>query len=516
MSPQNRSILAKLLIGFLLAYGVLVVIYWHQSRAYAVSEAEKLVQDALLTHRGIHKYVATIQRPEIYRLQREGLLYEDYFQPEVLSFTFIARTIKELVNEERVNAGQEPVYFKLASDNPRNPVNQADPWEERLLERFNSETIEKFSEIYQDDGGEDHLYFAMPVAPNSAACMKCHGDPKRAPAELIERYGDKAGFWEDRDRIRALISIRVPLSAYLDNAIRVFGVLSAVTLLVLLVIFATVFYFIRRIDQQQRQLVQSEKMASLGRLVAGFAHEVNTPIGVAVGATTHACEGNAELRGMLEQDEVDEEKLVTAINSVNDACNLAYTNLARAAEMVRGFKQISIDQTYGELRSFNVAENVRDVIATLHPIFQEREIKLSLEIPPQLEIHATVGAFDHVVAQLISNSVLHGFADDRVVDPEISLRVEAIGYELLLDYRDNGSGLSEEMRARLFEPFSTTARGRGGSGLGMFTAYNVVVSDLDGEITLLPPVAGERGVHFTLRFPFIAPPLPDNAAVCPV
>ena len=258
MKSKIRLFLAGLLALFLACGASLIYLIHYETTQYAISEAEKQVTDLLLGHRAVHSYVAKMQRPEIYRLKDNGHLYSDYFSPRTMSFTFIARGIKEFLNEERRKAGLPEVYFKLASDNPRNPVNRADERESRLLRRMNAGELAELREITTWNG-EPHLYVALPIDPTDKGCLRCHGDPVDAPRELIERYGDSAGFWESGDVIRALISIRVPLSQALTEAHRIHYLLSSVTVAVLLGVYLLIAYFVRRLDLHQRAIEDKNK-----------------------------------------------------------------------------------------------------------------------------------------------------------------------------------------------------------------------------------------------------------------
>lgn len=254
--PKNRQVLLVLLPIFLVAYALLVSIYHDKTEAYAVSEAQKAALDVLLSHKAVHRYVVETQRPEIYRLQGEGLLYKEYFSPKVMSFTFIARSIKELINSEREKAGLPPVYFKLAADNPRNPINQADEFESALLARMNRGEVKEIREVVQQNG-EPTLHVAVPIDRSSAGCLKCHGDPKDAPAELVSQYGSERGFHESPNSIRALISIRVPLAPSLREANEIADLLSFVTLLIMTTIYGLSYYFVLRFDREQRAVIAS-------------------------------------------------------------------------------------------------------------------------------------------------------------------------------------------------------------------------------------------------------------------
>lgn len=255
MLPRHRNILIALLVMFLLAFAGLVALFHARADAYAVGEAKQQALNTLLAHRAIHAYVTKTQRPEIYRLQAEGKLYKDYFSPLVMSFTFISRSIKDLLNQEREKYGLEPIYFKLASANPRNAVNQADASEMELLRRMNADTLGEYQKVVEV-GEQKWLYLAVPIERSNKGCMKCHGDPADAPEELLAIYGDKAGFHESPNAIRALISIRVPLHGIVAAGDRLAHVLTLVTFVVLAAIYLVITLLIRRIDGQERKILK--------------------------------------------------------------------------------------------------------------------------------------------------------------------------------------------------------------------------------------------------------------------
>ncbi len=253
MLPRYRNILIALLVLFALAFLGLVALFHDRADAYAVGEAKKQALNALLVHRATHAYVTKTQRPEIYRLQGEGRLYSEYFSPKVMSFTFISRNIQNLLNKEREKHGLEPIYFKLASLNPRNPLNQADASEAALLRQMNARKLGEYENVVEHLG-QKWLYLAVPIDRTNAGCMKCHGDPADAPAELVALYGARAGFHETADTVRALISIRVPLRGTITAGNQMAHTLAWVTAVVLSAIYLVLAFLIRRIDIQERRI----------------------------------------------------------------------------------------------------------------------------------------------------------------------------------------------------------------------------------------------------------------------
>lgn len=258
MLPRHRNILIALFALFALAFAGLVALFHARADEYAVGEAKQQALNALLVHRATHAYVTKVQRPEIYRLQDEGKLYKGYFSPLVMSFTYISRSMKDLLNLEREKRGLEPIYFKLASENPRNPVNQADASEKELLRRMNAKQLGEYQKVVELEG-QKWLYLAVPIERSNKGCMKCHGDPADAPAELVARYGDKAGFHESPNSIRALISIRVPFQHIIKAGDQMAHVLTLVTLVVLASIYLVLALLIRRIDRQEQKILKQNK-----------------------------------------------------------------------------------------------------------------------------------------------------------------------------------------------------------------------------------------------------------------
>ncbi len=261
MSKKNRNALLWLLGVFGLLFLGLAWLFSLRSEAYALQEAEKQALNVLLTQRAVHTYISDVQRPEIYRLQQEKKLATDYFSPRLMSRTFIARQVMERLNAERRARGLAPIYFKLASDNPRNPINLADSYELRVLQRFNAGESGEFHEVVEQQG-EKWLYLAVPVQANSAECLKCHGRPEAAPVDLIRQYGNQAGFYEQLGRKRALISIRVPLTGVLQEGRHQSRTLTLITLFSLTGVYLLIFAFMRRLDaKHQIILSQNEELA---------------------------------------------------------------------------------------------------------------------------------------------------------------------------------------------------------------------------------------------------------------
>ena len=251
--------------------------------------------------------------------------------------------------------------------------------------------------------------------------------------------------------------------------------------------------------QTRDELVQNEKMASLGRMVAGFAHELNTPVGIALGSISHSEQSLQDIDTLLLQDDVDEAELRRHLAALRQSGELALSNLRRTANLVQRFKRSSIDQVSEQARVFAVRELIDEVVFNLHQKLKKSGVNVVIDCPDTLAINGIPGLIDQLLTNLLINSLQHGFAEgSRAGTIRIALDTAAPG-QLHLRYTDDGAGMSAEAAQRIFEPFFTTRRGKGGTGLGMFLCYSIVDEQLRGTISCESQPG--QGVRFDITFP---------------
>ena len=236
------------------------------------------------------------------------------------------------------------------------------------------------------------------------------------------------------------------------------------------------------------QLIQAEKLASLGRLVAGVAHEINTPLGVAITATSH-----------LQRISAQEESAGSS-NSSQPALDLILGNLQRASKLVSSFKLVAADQTSGDRRKFNLHDHLQASLTSLQPIIKKAGHQIELNCDSRIEVDGYPSAFYQIVSNLITNSIAHGFQEGQ--RGKINLSVSQQDDLLLMKYRDNGQGISDEVCEHIFKPFFTTSRASGSIGLGMNIVFNLV-SQMGGKIMVENHQAG--GLTFLIEMPVTAP-----------
>jgi PAS domain S-box-containing protein len=258
----------------------------------------------------------------------------------------------------------------------------------------------------------------------------------------------------------------------------------------------------------QNSLIESEKLAALGRLVAGVAHEVNNPVGIGVTVATalqRRCHMFAE---ELARGELRRSSLNAFVLANLDAAGQLVSNLNRAAELIQSFKQVAADRNMPDRRHFNLADLTEQIVTSLRPGLRSRNLTLTVDCAPDIEMNSYPGPYGQVVTNLFLNSVAHAFPGNAA--GELSITARQAGDEFVeIVYADNGIGMTDEVRRHAFDPFFTTRRDKGGTGLGLNIVHNIVINRLGGRIDLLSEVG--KGTRFHIVMPRVAPL--DRAAV---
>ncbi|MCJ8319902.1 MAG: ATP-binding protein [Colwellia sp.] len=253
----------------------------------------------------------------------------------------------------------------------------------------------------------------------------------------------------------------------------------------------------KKLQATQKELIQKEKMASLGGLVAGIAHEINTPLGICVTGVSHLMEETRIFSQSVEKKSLTEAQLNEFLQEVEEIGRILTTNTDRAANLIHSFKQIAVDQSSNEIRNFNMKSYLDEIILSLRPTLKRtsHEIKIKCEDSFWISTHA--GALSQIISNLIMNSVKHGF--EKIAQGVINIEVVEQRQFAILRFSDNGCGLNEQDMKKLFDPFFTTKRGEGGSGLGTHLVFNLVTTSLKGKLKASSELG--KGLAYIIRFP---------------
>lgn len=250
----------------------------------------------------------------------------------------------------------------------------------------------------------------------------------------------------------------------------------------------------------QEDLVRSEKLAALGALVAGVAHELNTPIGNSLLAATSLLDRTRAFERSSTEG-LRRSELESHLEEVKQASDIVLRNLQRAVELVGSFKQVAVDRASSQARKFHLDEVVGEIGLTLWPTLRKSGATIDYDIPPGIRMDSYPGALGQVLTNLVSNAVIHGFDGEPGGQIRVSARLLDNDW-VELSVRDNGHGIPPENIGRIYDPFYTTKLGKGGSGLGLNIVYNLVHGVLDGRIAVQSEV--RKGTCFTVSIPLVA------------
>ena len=243
----------------------------------------------------------------------------------------------------------------------------------------------------------------------------------------------------------------------------------------------------QQLSEAQDMLVEREKMAALGEVVSGVAHEVNTPLGICVTAVSFLSEKlNASQEENLNREEL------------KDINNIITTNLNRALKLVQGFKKVAVDESGDEIRSFDLVSYLKDdLLPSITPMVRKNGHRISVNAPEVCRMHSSPGAIAQIVTNLVLNASIHGYGD---IQPGIiHINIDNPGQNVHISVRDEGRGMSAETKSHIYEPFFTTRKDLGGSGLGLMIVYSLVNKKLKGS--LVCRTAPGKGTEFSLVIP---------------
>ncbi len=440
------------------------------------------------SHRGVYVPVDEHIQPNPYLDHpRRDLKTTSGIDLTMINPAYMTRLIAEIAAQNR------GVQFNITSLHPIRPANAADPWETLALRQF-EQGVSEVSQLLDGKDGPEYRYMApLPVVK---ACLKCHDD-----------HGYEIG------DIRGGISVSQPYEPFRAAAQRTFTLELFKHVGAFLLVSAAGWWLIHQLRRSwmdlednitelhktRDKLVQSENLASLGRMVAGFAHEVNTPIGVAVGAISHGEEALNVMDRLIRQDEVSEEEIQGQLSVLRDSSTLAMSNINRAANLIRSFKRTSIDQVSEHARIFELCEIIDDVLLSMRNSLKKTGILIHVDCPAGLKINGHPGYYDQLLTNLLQNSLHHGYGDGaRSGEIRIQVAIDQQGW-LSMRYSDDGHGMDKQTLDKVFEPFFTTRRGKGSSGLGMYICHQLATARLGGEISCTSEPG--QGCRFDIRIP---------------
>ncbi len=257
-------------------------------------------------------------------------------------------------------------------------------------------------------------------------------------------------------------------------------------------------YSLDELSNAKAQLIESERLASLGSLVGGITHEINTPVGVAYTAGTHMAGKVETIIRNFRENRLTKKDLETFLNTAEEAMSIINRNLDRAREFITDIKQVAVDQSSEKLRRFNLDEYLKIIVTSLKPVIKRSCAEVLIECEPEIIVDSYPGALSQVITNLVMNSIIHGFSGRE--EGIITIQGEKTNDNtVLISVKDNGVGIPEEIKDKIFDPYFTTKADSGGSGIGLHISASTVKDILKGSITVESEI--EKGSVFTILFP---------------
>jgi signal transduction histidine kinase len=255
-------------------------------------------------------------------------------------------------------------------------------------------------------------------------------------------------------------------------------------------------------SETQRYLIETEKLAALGGLVAGVAHEISSPIGTSLTVASTLMHRSADFADQIASGKVRRTQLGDFADSCRGATEQLVANLQRAGGLIQSFKQVAVDRSSEDRRTFDLKVATEQVVASVRSRLLKSQSSLAIEIPSDVIMDSFPGPYGQVLTNLIFNAITHGFADTR--GGHILIRARRLGQEQVeITFADDGCGIPEEVQRQVFNPFFTTGRAQGSTGLGLYIVHNLVTQQLGGRITLVS--APGKGTTIIMKLPLLAP-----------
>jgi PAS domain S-box-containing protein len=259
---------------------------------------------------------------------------------------------------------------------------------------------------------------------------------------------------------------------------------------------------LRNLRETQNSLIEAEKLAALGRLVAGVAHEVNNPVGISLTVASSLERKTALFTSEVARGDLRRSSLNDFLETSRDAASQLVANLNRAAELITSFKQVAADRNYSDQRTFDLGDLTEQVVMSLRPGLRKHHLTLSVDCQPNLTMNSYPGPYGQVLTNLFLNAVAHAFPDGRPGSVDIKVRESGKDNVEIL-FSDDGCGMSLDVRRRAFDPFFTTRRDQGGTGLGLHIVYSIVTNRLGGRLDLDSEPG--NGTRIQIILPRVAP-----------
>ncbi len=455
-----------IVLFFIVIYAVITMVFFNFYKNLSIQDTKQEAISVLSTMNALRSYIENTQRPLIEKLKAEGKLDENFFDSKILSSSYITKHVYDLLlAEKKIN-----YKYNLAAINPTNPANKANEFETSILKKFQKKEINQYFAI-QNENGTNYFYIAIPTSRNTPSCLECHGLPSVAPKAMIEKYGDKNGFYEKVGDLRALISLKAPVRDIIKFHIEQF-VIGGIAMFIVFVIFLLFIYVLYKKDKalqdKREKLLQNQnKLATMGEMINNIAHQWRQPL-----AQLSSILVNIELR--WKKDKLTKEILKNKINEANE-------QISFMSNTIDDFRNFYLkNQQDKEFFMDEIIEYVQHLVsASLY----ENEIKLDIQIIDNFSLYGCPNDLTQVIINLINNAK-DALVENKIKNKKIILKTYRTEKQKIITIEDNGGGVVPEIVDKIFEPYFTTKHPNIGTGIGLYMCKTIIEKKNSGKLKL--------------------------------
>jgi len=511
----NLKIIAIL---FFIFYILVEYLSYNFFKQLIINDAKRETVSVLNTINAVRNYVENIQKPVIYKLKKEKKLYHNFFDPKIMSSSYITRSILEKYAKKSLLAQKTVYKYKLAATNPLNPLNKADKFETKILNKFRENKINEFSTIMDEDG-RSYFFTAIPIERNKKSCLTCHSKPDIAPKEMVQLYGSKSGFGEKVGDLRAMISLKVPVKNIVKLHIKDF-ILGSIAVLIVLIIFFIFIYLIYKkeiqikeeklqrekllqdinrkleikikkevslnlakqeeIYEKERLLAHQNRLATMGEMICNIAHQWRQPLtqisSILMNIEFTFNKKNLTSKILMEKIDEADEQITFMSNTIDDFRN--FFSLGKSKE------------------KYNISIPIKKMQRLLKGSLEKNNITLRTDIENDFILYGYQNEIAQALLNIISNA--KDVLIERKIDtPTIHIKAYSTNYKNFITIEDNAGGIKTTPIDKIFEPYFSTKHASIGTGIGLYMTKMIIEKNNNAFICVDNT---HLGAIFTIKF----------------
>lgn len=511
----NLKIIAILFFVFYILIEYLSYSFFKQ---LIINDAKRETVSVLNTINAVRNYVENIQKPVIYKLKKDKKLYHNFFDPKIMSSSYITRSILKRYTKKTLLAQKTVYKYKLAATNPLNPLNKADKFETRILNKFRKNKISEFSTI-MNENGKSYFFTAIPIERNTKSCLTCHSKPDIAPKEMVQLYGSKSGFGEKVGDLRAMISLKVPVENIVKLHIKDFILGSFAALIVLIIFFIFIYLIYKKEMQIQEEKLQREKLlqdinkkleiqikkevslnlakqeeiyekerllahqnrlATMGEMICNIAHQWRQPLtqisSILMNIEFTFNKKNLTSKILMEKIDEADEQITFMSNTIDDFRNFFSSGKSK--------------------EKYNISIPIEKMQRLLKGALEKNNITLKTYIEDNFILYGYQNEIAQALLNIISNA--KDILVERKIDtPIINIKAYSTNNKNFITIEDNAGGIKTTPIDKIFEPYFSTKHASVGTGIGLYMTKMIIEKNNNGFICVDNT---HIGAIFTIKF----------------